>query len=362
MMSSAFSILFGTTVGNPETFWLPEQASTAAHSVDITFALINWICYFFFAAIVSSLVFFCVKYRRKSHVMVTDGPTHNTTIEIVWTVLPLLLVIVIFVVGMRGYLDLQVAPEGCYEVQVTAQKWSWTFDHPQYGATQVAELTVPLGRPVRLLMTSKDLIHSLWIPSFRVKMDVIPGRYTSLWFEATKLGVFQLNCTEYCGKGHSEMLAKVHVVPADEFEPYMVKLASEYEDMTSEQLPAYAINRLYNRCQSCHTLDGTVSTGPSFMGLWDRVNKGAVKFTSGESLSSLLGSMTEYGVPENYIRASILDPQKHIVQGFLGAMPSFQGQLKDKQITAIIEMFKNLEDLTDADGNITVNRDGTPKE
>ena len=98
------------------------------------------------------------------------------------------------------------------------------------------------------------------------------------------------------------------------------------------------------------------------MGLWDRVNKGAVKFTSGESLSSLLGSMTEYGVPENYILASILDPQKHIVQGFLGAMPSFQGQLKDKQITAIIEMFKNLEDLTDADGNITVNRDGTPKE
>ena len=362
MMSSIISNLFVTTVGNPETFWLPEQASTAAQSVDVTFALINWICYFFFGAITFALVYFSVKYRRTSHVMVTDGPTHNTTIEIVWTVLPLLLVIVIFVVGMRGYLDLMEAPEGCYEVQVTAQKWSWTFDHPTYGATEVAELTVPLGVPVRLLMTSKDLLHSLWIPSFRVKMDVIPGRYTSLWFEATKLGVFQLNCTEYCGKDHSKMLAKVHVIPADEFEARMVKLASEYEDMSIEQLPAYAINRLYNRCQSCHTLDGTKSTGPSFKGLWDRVSKGEVGFTSREKLSELYGNNSVYGVPENYIRTSILDPQKHIVKGFLGSMPSFQGQLKDKQITAIIEMFKNLDTLTDEKGNIIVNRDGTPRE
>lgn len=362
MLSLIISNPFATMVGNPETFWLPEQASTAAQSVDVTFVLINWICYFFFGAITIAMVYFSVKYRRKSHVMVTEGPIHNTTIEIVWTVLPLLLVIVIFVVGMRGYLDLMEAPEGCYEVQVTGQKWSWTFDHPTYGATEVAELTVPLGVPVRLLMTSKDLLHSLWIPSFRVKMDVIPGRYTSLWFEATKLGVYQLNCTEYCGKDHSKMLAKVHVIPADEFEARMVKLASEYVDMSIEQLPAYAINRLYNRCQSCHTLDGAESTGPSFKGLWDRVNAGQVGFTSGEKLSDLFGSNTVYGVPENYIRSSILDPQKHIVKGFLGSMPSFQGQLKDKQITAIIEMFKNLDTLTDDEGNIIVNRDGTPRE
>ena len=142
----------------------------------------------------------------------------------------------------------------------------------------------------------------------------------------------------------------------------MVKLASEYVDMSIEQLPAYAINRLYNRCQSCHTLDGAKSTGPSFKGLWDRVNAGQVEFTSGEKLSDLYGSNTVYGVPENYIRTSIVDPQKHIVQGFLGAMPSFQGQLKDKQITAIIEMFKNLDTLTDEEGNIIVNRDGTPRE
>ena len=158
------------------------------------------------------------------------------------------------------------------------------------------------------------------------------------------------------------MLAKVHVIPADEFEARMVKLASEYEDMSIEQLPAYAINRLYNSCQYCHTLDGNKSTGPSFKGLWDRVSKGEVWFTSREKLSELYGNNSVYGVPENYIRTSILDPQKHIVKGFLGSMPSFQGQLKDKQITAIIEMFKNLDTLTDEKGNIIVNRDGTPRE
>jgi cytochrome c oxidase subunit 2 len=211
-------------------------------------------------------------------------------------------------------------------------------------------------------MTSNDVIHSVWIPDFRVKMDVIPGRYTSLWFEATKVGDYILNCTEYCGKDHSAMLAWVHVVPEDEFDGRMKKLASEYVDMSVGQLPAYAINRLYNRCQSCHSLDGSESTGPSFKGLWDRVSSGDVAFTSGEKLSGLLGDTTTYGVPENYIRESIVDPQGHIVQGYLGSMPSFQGQLKDKQITAIIEMFKHLRDVTDAAGNITVNTDGTPRQ
>jgi len=362
MMLGYFTSLLTTTVtGRPETFWMPEQASTVAPGVDFTFDVITWICYFFFALVTTLLIVFMVKYRRTSPTMETRGPTHNLPLELTWTIIPLILVVVIFVVGMRGYLDLMEAPEGAYDIQVTAQKWSWTFEHPVYGAIEVGELTVPVGQPVRLLMTSKDVLHSLWIPSFRVKMDVVPGRYTSLWFEATKTGDFLLNCTEYCGKGHSEMSAMVHVVPLDEFDAIMVKLASEYEDMTMAQLPAYAINRLYNRCQSCHTLDGSDSTGPSFKGLWDRVKSGNQTFTNGDTLSSLLGDATEYGVPENYIRTSLLDPQKHIVQGYLGSMPSFQGQLKEKQITAIIEMFKHLDDVIDEEGNITVNSDGTPK-
>ena len=361
MVSNLSSLLATTTQGAPANFWLPKQASTVAQSVDYTFDVITWICYFFFFSITFFLIFFMIKYRRKGHAVVAKGPTHNTPIEIAWTILPLILVVVIFVVGMRGYLNLREAPEGCYEVQVTAQRWSWTFDHPKYGATQVAELTVPVGKPVRLLMTSNDVLHSVWIPDFRVKMDVVPGRYTSLWFEATAVGDYNLNCAEYCGMDHSKMFAMVHVVPQEDFEPMMVKLASEYEDMTIGQLPAYAINRIYNRCQSCHSLDGTSGTGPSFKGLWNRVKSGDVGFTSGEKLSNLLGENTQYGEPENYIRTSLVDPLEHIVKGYLGAMPSFQGQLKDKQITAIIEMFKHLDEITDEAGNITVNPDGTPR-
>ena len=361
-MFSILSTLLATpTPGKPANFWLPKQASTVAESVDLTFDLITWICYFFFFGISGILIYFVIKYRRKGHEVVAQGPTHNTPLEIIWTVIPMILVVIIFVVGMRGYLNLREAPEGCYEVQVTAQRWSWTFDHTKYGATQVAELTVPVGKPVRLLMTSKDLLHSLWIPDFRVKMDVVPGRYTSLWFEATAVGDYNLNCAEYCGMDHSKMFAIVHVVPEKEFEPRMIKLASEYEEMSIGQLPAYAINRLYNRCQSCHSLDGTSGTGPSFKGLWNRVKSGDVTFTSGEKLSNLLGDNTEYGEPENYIRTSLVNPQGHIVKGYLGSMPSFQGQLKEKQITAIIEMFKHLNEVTDEAGNITVNPDGTPR-
>jgi cytochrome c oxidase subunit 2 len=362
ILTSLFATLATTTQVAPANFWLPKQASTVAQSVDHTFFVITWICYFFLFVITAALIIFMIKYRRKGNDVIVKGPTHNTPLEIAWTILPLLLVAVIFVVGMRGYLNLQQAPEGSYEVQVTGQKWFWTFEHPQYGATQVAELTVPVNTPVRLLMTSQDVLHSVWIPDFRVKMDVIPGRYTSLWFEAIAVGEYNLNCAEYCGKDHSKMFATVRVIPKEDFEQTMVKLASEYEDMSIGQLPAYAINRLYNRCQSCHTLDGSESTGPSFKGLWDRVKSGDVNFISGEKLSNLYGESTTYEVPENYIRTSLLDPQGHIVKGYLGAMPSFQGQLKDKQITAIIEMFKHLDELTDAEGNITVNPDGTPRQ
>ena len=362
MLSTVSSLLLATTQGAPANFWLPKQASTSAQGVDFTFFVITWICYFFFFAIVAAMLIFMIKYRRKGHDIIVKGPTHNTPLELAWTILPLILVIVIFVVGMRGYLDLREAPAGSYDIQVTGQKWSWTFDHPEYGATQVGELTVPVGTPVRLLMTSNDVLHSVWIPDFRVKQDVVPGRYTSLWFEALAVGDYNLNCAEYCGKDHSKMFAIVHVVPKEEFPVIMTKLASEYEDMSIGELPAYAINRLYNRCQSCHSLDGTPGTGPSFQGLWDRVSKGEAEFTSGEKLSNLLGDATTYNIPENYIRTSILDPQAHIVQGYLGSMPSFQGQLKDKQITAFIEMFKHLDEVTDAAGNITVNPDGTPRQ
>jgi cytochrome c oxidase subunit 2 len=340
------------------TFWMPESASTVAPQVDGLFDFINIICYIFFVLVVAALIYFAVKYRQRAGQHTFEGgPTHNLALEITWTAIPSVIVIVMFVLGMQTFLDLRTAPSNSYDVSVTAQKWSWTFQHPAYAVTEAAELTVPVNRPVRLLMSSQDVLHSLFIPAFRVKQDIVPGRYTSLWFEATKTGTYQLYCTEYCGKDHSKMLATVHVLEWDEFQTRLGKLAREYEDIPESQLPAYAINRLYNRCASCHSLDGTTGTGPSFKGLWDRTLQGSTVFTDGSTLKQLQASGAEYEIPENYIRASLVQPQRHIVQGFTGAMPSFQGQLKERQVDAIVLMMKHLDTLVDADGNIIENPD-----
>ena len=335
-------------------FWMPENASTAAQGVDDVFNFINNINYFFFGVIVLVLIWFAIRYRSKPSehtVFASDAPTHNTPLELTWTVVPLLVVGVLFWIGMDGYLHLVDPPDNAYPVQVTAQKWSWTFQHPEYGVTESGELTVPLDRPVRLLMTSPDVLHSLFVPAFRVKQDVVPGRYTSLWFEATRPGQYRLYCTEYCGKDHSKMLAVVNVLPEDEFQERLGKLAREYEDIADKDLPAYALTRLYNRCASCHSLDGKSGTGPSFKGLWERTLKGTTVFTDGSTLKDKMGPGGEFEVPENYIRDSILNPQHYIVQNYVGAMPTFKGQLKQRQIDALVLMFKNFDKLVDDRGN-----------
>ncbi|HCA39216.1 MAG TPA: cytochrome c oxidase subunit II, partial [Phycisphaerales bacterium] len=279
-----FGLLATTKLGEATSgggFWMPENASATASAVDDVFYFINNINYFFFALVIVILIVFAIKYHVKpsAHVnFASDAPTHNTPLELTWTAIPLLIVGVLFWLGMDGYLHLADPPDDSYPVSVTAQKWSWTFEHPEYGVTESAELTVPLGRPVRLLMTSPDVLHSLYVPAFRVKQDVVPGRYTSLWFEATKPGQYRLYCTEYCGKDHSKMLAVVNVLPEDEFQKHLGKLAREYEDIADKDLPVYALTRLYNRCASCHSLDGKSGTGPSFKGLWDRTKNGTTVF------------------------------------------------------------------------------------
>ncbi|HJN80511.1 MAG: cytochrome c oxidase subunit II [Phycisphaerales bacterium] len=352
-----FGLLATTKLGEATSgggFWMPENASATASAVDDVFYFINNINYFFFALVIVILIVFAIKYHVKpsAHVnFASDAPTHNTPLELTWTAIPLLIVGVLFWLGMDGYLHLADPPDDSYPVSVTAQKWSWTFEHPEYGVTESAELTVPLGRPVRLLMTSPDVLHSLYVPAFRVKQDVVPGRYTSLWFEATKPGQYRLYCTEYCGKDHSKMLAVVNVLPEDEFQKHLGKLAREYEDIADKDLPVYALTRLYNRCASCHSLDGKSGTGPSFKGLWDRTKNGTTVFTDGSTLKDKMGPGGEFEVPENYLRDSILNPQHYIVQNYAGTMPTFKGQLKQRQIDALVLMLKNHDKLVDAQGN-----------
>jgi cytochrome c oxidase subunit 2 len=345
----ADSLLLGNVI--PQGFWMPEGASTVAGEIDFIFNFINWVCAFFFFGIVIAMVYFIVKYRRRSHVANIDGPTHNMPLEIIWTVVPLALVGVIFYVGLTGYIHLREAPSDSYDVNVTGQKWSWTFNHPEYDVTEGAVLTVPVDTPVRLLMGSEDVLHAVFIPAFRVKQDVIPGRYTTLWFEAIKTGEYQIYCAEYCGMDHSKMLATCRVLPKEEFVPEMERLAREYEDMADEQLPAYALNKLYNRCKSCHSLDGSRGTGPSFKGLWDRVVSGEIDFTDSTSLSGYRGPGGEFAIPENYVRDSIVNPMHLIVETYASQMPTnFGKQLKPRQIDAIVGMLKNLDSLVDEQG------------
>lgn len=339
-------------VSTPATFWMPEGASTQSAVTDHLFDFINWICYIFLILVTAALVYFAVKYRqKKGQAFKDDAPVHNTPLELTWTMVPMLLVVAIFYLGMVGYIDLRRSPANSYEVSVTAQQWSWGFNHPEYGVTQGGEVFVPLGRPVQFLMGSSDVLHSCFIPAFRVKQDIVPGRYSRLWFEATKPGSYQLYCTEYCGLDHSRMLAIVHVLPEEEFQMAMGKLATEYLELPESDLPNYALTRLYNRCSSCHSLDGKGAVGPSFKGLWDRTVNGKTNFQNGQNISDVIGPGKEFEMPEDYIRNSILNPQAHIVQNYAGAMPSFQGQLKERQVTALVLMMKHLDRLVDENGN-----------
>jgi cytochrome c oxidase subunit 2 len=342
------------------TFWMPEQASVDAPKIDWIFSAINALCYFFFVVIVGLLFYFAWKYRRRGHEQAEGDVTHNTPLELTWTIIPLILVIAIFYVGMEGYLNLRTPPIGAYEVNVTAQQWSWNFSH-RNGCSEANVLRVPLGRPVRLLMRSEDVLHALFIPVFRVKQDIVPGRITDLWFTATRAGDFDLYCAEYCGKDHSQMLARVIVYPTEaEFEAALAECADWAKNTADADLAEAAFKRIYPRCVSCHSLDGKDGTGPTWRGLWAKLEKGQEVFTDGSSLADHMGPGKQYGTPEDYIRDSIINPARHIVARFTNAMPTFKGQLKEREIDAITEFIKHLDEFDNAGNRIKPAATTTP--
>ncbi|MCR4413346.1 MAG: cytochrome c oxidase subunit II [Thermoguttaceae bacterium] len=308
------------------TFWLPPQSSSTARYVDAAFHLVLGISTFFFLLIVALMVVFVLRYRRRPGVGPAKSPSHSTALEITWSVIPLGLVVVIFSLGFYGYMEIRTAPRTAYEILVTAQKWKWTFRYPN--GYEDPELHVPVDEPVRLVMQSQDVIHSLFIPAFRLKMDVVPGRYTTTWFRAIAPGEYDLTCTEYCGTGHSDMVTKVVVHAPGEFEPWLRKADEQAQSLA----PVDAGRRLVTqRCASCHSVDGTQvpNGGPSFKGIFGQTHT----FTKGPPQV----------VDENYLRESILDPSKRIREGYEDRMSTFRGQLTDKQITNIIEYIKSLK-------------------
>ncbi len=310
------------------TILMPPGQSTFAGEVDALFYFIFWVGLIILVGVLTATLYFVFRYRQRGEddPGLTSGPTHNTRLEILWSVIPTILVFFVFAWGFKTYLKMNIAPRDAMTVKATGQKWFWTFEYAD-GSTAVNELVVPVHHPVEVLLSSRDVIHSFYIPNFRVKMDVLPNRYTKLWFEATEAGTYDLFCAEYCGKGHSEMKAQVRVLGEPEYEKWQASSANLGEGLSLEEFGA----ELYasKACNACHSVDGSKMIGPSWKGTFGK----EVRHTDGTTATS----------DENYLRESILDPQAHIIAGYAPVMPAFQGLLKDREIDALITYIKSLK-------------------
>ena len=364
MQSSTDPALAAGEGPTPKTFWLPEGASTFAETNDWVFNFINYINYFFFFLVVGLMFYFVWKYRQKGREVYARGPSHNTVLELGWTIIPTLIVVVIFFIGFRGFVSMKTVPANAYQIDVTALRYGWVFKYPN-GATS-EDLYVPAGKPVKLVMRSEDVLHSLYIRDFRVKQDVVPGRYTTMWFQAdnptgqNEKGedkFHHLFCTEFCGVGHSNMNRKVYVLNEMDFNEWVVEQGRWLDKIPAEELYSKAGPKLFARCAGCHTLDGKAGTGPSWGNydgsgnIWERTASAtSTHMVDGKSICVLFGLGKKYENPESYLRASILNPNDHIVEGYGPAMPTFRGQLNDKAIDALIGMMRHLDEF-DAKGN-----------
>ncbi len=310
------------------TLFLPQTGSTVAPDVDALFNFLLYLSGFFFLLITGLAIYFSVRYRRRKGEAerLTPSLTHNTALEVAWIVIPTIIVGILFIWGFKGFLKLSVIPKDAMEIKVTGQKWFWSFSYPE-GATSINELVVPAGKPIKLLMSSQDVIHSFYVPDFRIKHDVLPNRYSVAWFDAPEPGEHHLFCAEYCGTGHSTMIGKVRVLSEREYEDWLTSSVMSGEGMNPAEFGA----KLYvsKTCVTCHSTDGRAMNGPTFQGIFGH----EVTMSDGSKIT----------VDENYIRESILNPQAKVVMGFQPIMPTFQGLIKDHEIDALIAFIKSLE-------------------
>jgi len=299
----------------------PDQASTIAKSVDQLYLFLTAVTLFFTALIFSVIFYFMIKYRRRSPDERPRAIEGSFPLEVLWTVIPTLIVALIFVWGSTLYFRNAEPPKGAMEIFVTGKQWMWKVEHPE-GQREINELHVPIGRPVKLTMTSEDVIHDFFVPAFRVKKDVLPGRYTTLWFEATKVGTFHLFCAQYCGAFHAGMIGSIIVQEPDEYERW---LAGGAPGESMEQSGAKVFQA--NGCPTCHLADGT-GIGPSLLGLYGN----PVKLTTGETVTA----------DDAYIRESIVLPKAKVVLGYTPIMPTFQGRMTEEQISNVIAYIRAL--------------------
>ena len=328
---------------------MPPAATEIASKVDsiYTFLLIGSLISFIL--LIGGMIFFVWKYRRQSASQKSAYITHNHTAEFLWSFVPFVIFMFSFAWGWIVFHEMRAFPDNALEVHVVGKKWAWRFIYKNgkevngsvdaSGKTIPATMVVPVGHPVKLIMasekinpkgddpTDRPVLHSFFIPAFRTKQDVVPGRYTALWFNAEKLGEYQVFCAEYCGANHYGMQAKIKVVPVADFESWLSSEAAAGGSLADKGRDLYASKA----CIGCHTLDGSRGVGPSFKALFGR--------------EEAMDDGQKVKIDETYIRESILDPQKKIVASFPkpSPMPTFAGQLSDDDIAALIEFIKSVK-------------------
>jgi len=302
----------------------PEAASTIAGRVDALYFFLLALSAFFSLLIAGLIVFFAVRFHRRRPDAVGAQIEGGTVLEITWTVVPLLISMVIFVWGASVYFAMARPPDETLNIYVVGKQWMWKFQHLD-GQREINELHVPVGRPIKLITTSEDVIHDFFVPAFRTKADVIPGRYVNIWFQPTKPGRYRLFCAEYCGTRHSGMTGEVVVMEPSEYQTWLSGGAPE-GSLASTGAKLFADLA----CNTCHRPDAQ-GRGPVLEGLFGKT----VRLQSGETVT----------VDEAYVRESILIPAAKITAGFQPIMPTFQGLVTEEQLLALIEYVKSLRGL-----------------
>jgi cytochrome c oxidase subunit 2 len=302
----------------------PEQASTIAGRVDALYFVLLAVSAFFSLLIASLIVYYAVKYRRRAPNSIGVVAHGGMTLEIAWTVIPLLITLTVFVWGASVFFAMSRPPDETLNIYVVGKQWMWKFQHLD-GQREINERHVPVGRAVKLIMTSEDVIHDVFVPAFRVKADVLPGRYTNIWFQPTRPGRYHLFCAEYCGTRHSGMIGEVVVMEPSEYQAWLSGGAQEGS-------LASAGGKLFQdlACNTCHRPDAQ-GRGPVLEGLFGKT----VTLQSGETVT----------VDEAYVRESILTPSAKITAGFQPVMPTFQGLVTEEQLLELVEYIKSLNAL-----------------
>lgn len=304
--------------------FFPEQASNFAPDVDALFTFILLTCLFFVVLVTVLVILAAYKYRRRWPTEIGNKVEGNLVMEIGWTVIPLFIALIMFAWGAVVYVNFRTPPKDTLDIYVIGKQWMWKLQQPN-GRKEINELHVPVGRDVKLILGSEDVIHNFFVPAFRVKMDVVPGRYNTLWFRPTKAGKYHFFCSQYCGTEHALMGGYVTVQEPDEYAAWLA-------DEGGELNPVAAGEKLFTQlaCVTCHLGNGT-GRGPSLHGVYG----GRVLLADGSTITA----------DDAYIRESILQPKAKIVAGFQPVMPTFQGLVTEEQILSLTAYVKSLQQL-----------------